>query len=60
MREAMYNASKGRTIVPKKKMTDKRWLGKNGWVKKAYNVSNIEVHYVYNTRTKAIDDFKIK
>ncbi len=56
----MYNASKGRTIVPKKKMTDKRWLGKNGWVKKAYNVSNIEVHYVYNTRTKAIDDFKIK
>lgn len=60
MREAMYNASKGKTIVPKKKMTDKRWLGKNGWVKKAYNVSNIEIHYVYNTRTKAIDDFKIK
>ncbi|MBO2536475.1 RHS repeat-associated core domain-containing protein [Rummeliibacillus suwonensis] len=60
MREAMSNPSKGKTIVGREKMKDKRWKGKNGWVKKAYNVNGIEVHYVYNKRTKAIDDFKIK
>ncbi len=41
-------------------MTDSRWLGKDGWVKMSQNINWIEVHYVYNTKTRLIDDFKFK
>jgi hypothetical protein len=45
-------------------MTDPRWLQEDGWVKKQMIVTPggppINVHYVYNTRTGDIDDFKIK
>lgn len=59
-REAQSFPKKGKTILKKERMTDKRWDGNRGWVKKAYNINGVEVHYVYNTRTGQVDDFKIK
>ncbi len=47
------------------KMTDTRWHFSDGWVKMQQKVQpgggegKIIVHYVYNTITKQIDDFKI-
>ena len=39
-------------------MTDARWPASDGWVKMAQNVNGVEVHYVRNTVTGAVDDFK--
>ena len=48
-------AGKALTQVP---MTDTRWPGREGWVKMSQNINGIEIHYVRNTKTGAIDDFK--
>ena len=37
-----------------------RWLGSDGWVKKAQNVNGVEIHYNYNELTGKFDDFKFK
>jgi hypothetical protein len=40
-------------------MNDPRWLGSDGWVKMQHHVNNeFVIHYMRNTRTGAIDDFK--
>jgi filamentous hemagglutinin len=39
-------------------MTDWRWQGSSGWVKMTQNVNGVEIHYVRNTLTGAVDDFK--
>jgi RHS repeat-associated protein len=39
-------------------MTDPRWLASDGWVKMARNINGVEIHYLHNTITGAIDDFK--
>ncbi|KAA3497832.1 hypothetical protein DXM27_25565 [Rhizobium rhizogenes] len=60
MQQAMSNPAAG-TIVPlRKSMTDSRWPATNGWVKMTQNVNGIEIHYVRNTRTGDVDDFKFK
>jgi hypothetical protein len=41
-------------------MTDPRWPATDGWVKSAQNINGIEIHYVRNSITGAIDDFKFK
>jgi hypothetical protein len=41
-------------------MTDPRWPASQGWVKMARNVDGVEVHWVRNTITGAVDDFKFK
>jgi filamentous hemagglutinin len=41
-------------------MTDTRWPGLDGWVKMTQNVNGVEVHYVRNTNSGAVDDFKFK
>jgi hypothetical protein len=41
-------------------MNDPRWEADDGWVKMEQTVDGVEVHYVYNTRTGATDDFKFK
>lgn len=47
------------------RMTDARWLGTDGWVKMQQVVQSggregtINIHYVFNTITKQIDDLKI-
>lgn len=39
-------------------MTDARWPAADGWVKMSQNVNGVEIHYVRNTVTGAVDDFK--
>jgi len=39
-------------------MTDPRWPATDGWIKMAQNVNGVDIHYVRNTITGAIDDFK--
>ena len=39
-------------------MTDARWPASAGWVKVSQRVNGVEIHYVRNTATGAVDDFK--
>jgi len=39
-------------------MSDARWPASQGWVKMSQNVNGVEIHYVQNTVTGAVDDFK--
>ena len=58
MEQAISNPAAGRPLpVP---MTDSRWPATDGWVKSAQNINGIEIHYVRNSVTGAIDDFKFK
>jgi uncharacterized protein RhaS with RHS repeats len=56
MEEAASDPGAG-TRVPIK-MTDPRWPASDGWVKMRQNVNGVEIHYVLNTVTRAVDDFK--
>jgi hypothetical protein len=40
-------------------MGDPRWPASEGWVKMRQNINREEVHYVRNTRTRQVDDFKV-
>uniref|UniRef100_UPI0036F25431 hemagglutinin repeat-containing protein n=1 Tax=Enterobacter agglomerans TaxID=549 RepID=UPI0036F25431 len=56
--QAQSNPESGRQLpIP---MTDKRWPREDGWVKMAQNINGVEVHYVRNTKTGQVDDFKFK
>ena len=50
--------------VRKITMSDARWSASEGWVKMAYkravSYGKIEVHYVWNKITGAVDDLKMK
>jgi len=39
-------------------MTDPRWTAAAGWVKVSQRVNGVEIHYVRNAITGAVDDFK--
>lgn len=41
-------------------MKDPRWPAGDGWVKMEQTVDSVEVHYVWNTRTREAADFKFK
>lgn len=41
-------------------MSDPRWPKSDGWVKMAQYVNGVEIHYVQNTKTGQVDDFKFK
>ena len=59
--QAMTNPRRGKQLPVK--MTDARWPESDGWVKMQQIIrpvgKPINVHYVFNTRTGAVDDFKI-
>lgn len=58
MEQAISNPTAGRILpVP---MTDARWPAAEGLVKSAQNINGIEIHYVRNSNTGAVDDFKFK
>lgn len=58
MDQAISNPGAGRQLpVP---MTDPRWPKSDGWVKMSQNINGVEVHYVHNTKTGQVDDFKFK
>jgi RHS repeat-associated protein len=50
-------AAPGGRVLPVT-MTDARWPASAGWVKMSQRVNSVEVHYVRNTITGAVDDFK--
>ena len=56
MEEAMSNPAAGR-MVPLG-MTDPRWPAGAGWFKMSQNINGREIHYVRNSITGAVDDFK--
>ena len=58
--ETVLSNPSGKTIVGRDLMKDSRWLGSDGWVKKAQNVNGVEIHYNYNEITGKFDDFKFK
>lgn len=39
-------------------MSDSRWMASDGWVKMQQIVNGVNIHYVRNTVTGAVDDFK--
>jgi len=41
-------------------MNDPRWPASDGWVKMEQTVNGVEIHYVRNVQTGAVDDFKFK
>jgi filamentous hemagglutinin len=43
-------------VPPHVKMTDARWPAADGWVKMSQ--CGVEIHYVRNTFTGMVDDFK--
>lgn len=58
LEEAINRPEAGRVLpIP---MTDRRWPSSEGWVKMSQNIGGVEIHYVRNTRTGEIDDFKFK
>lgn len=65
METVMANPMAGRVIPLKKGMTDPRWDGSDGWVKMTRRVNvgaegDVEIHYVMNTITGHVDDYKFK
>jgi len=58
MEQARANPSAGSPIPLT--MTDPRWPASDGWVKMRQNINGHEIHYVMNTITGAVDDFKFK
>ncbi|CAM4157795.1 ALF repeat-containing protein [Kibdelosporangium persicum] len=59
MDQAMSNPQAGKQLQ-KPVMTDPRWRHEEGWVKMTQNVNGVEIHYVYNTKTRQVDDYKFK
>jgi RHS repeat-associated protein len=63
IQEAISNPTAGNPLRMRQPMNDSRWPSNQGWVKMSKIVNpgsnQIEVHYVRNTRTGEIDDFKI-
>jgi hypothetical protein len=63
IRQAAANPTAGRVLDLK--MTDPRWPASEGWTKMQQIIQSggregpVNVHYLYNTATGAIDDFKI-
>ena len=60
MEQAKSNPGAGTEVPLKKGMTDPRWPASDGWVKMSQNVNGVEIHYVRNVNTGAVDDFKFK
>ncbi len=59
MEQVMANPV-GRQLPIKMSDTTNNLLAQDGWVKMAQNVNGTEIHYVKNTKTGQIVDFKFK
>lgn len=47
-------------VIPRAVMSDARWPAADGWVKMQQIENGVNIHYVRNTITGAVDDFKFK
>lgn len=52
------SAPGGAPLNMRKPMGDPRWPATDGWIKMSQRVNGIEIHYVRNTISGAVDDFK--
>ncbi len=59
LKEALLDPQSGKHLV-NINMNDSRWPGEEGWIKMQKRHDDIIIHYVMNTETGAVDDFKIK
>ncbi|MFL9867292.1 filamentous hemagglutinin N-terminal domain-containing protein [Paraburkholderia fungorum] len=58
LQQAMSNPAAGVQLpIP---LGDSRWPATDGWVKMSQNVNGVEIHYVRNVNSGAVDDFKFK
>ena len=58
IKQAISNPTAGVQLpIP---MGDSRWPAADGWVKMSQNVNGVEIHYVRNVKSGAVDDFKFK
>ncbi|MGN4195268.1 DUF6862 domain-containing protein, partial [Burkholderia gladioli] len=58
LQQAMSNPAAGVQLpIP---LGDSRWPAADGWVKMPQNVNGVEIHYVRNVNSGAVDDFKFK
>ncbi|WP_315850855.1 VENN motif pre-toxin domain-containing protein [Yersinia massiliensis] len=58
MEQTLSNPAAGHPLpLP---MADTRWPKEDGWVKMTQSINGVEIHYVRNTKTGQIDDFKFK
>lgn len=46
--------------MPPMSNTKNNLLASDGWVKRVQNVNGVEIHYVENTKTGQVLDFKFK
>jgi filamentous hemagglutinin len=58
--EAAQADSQAGTHITRIVLNDSRWSASEGWVKMRQNINGVEIHYVRNTITGAVDDFKFK
>ncbi len=59
LEQAKSNPTAGRELK-NIKMNDSRWPASQGWVKMEQKINGVTVHYVRNTNTGAVADFKFK
>jgi len=59
MKEVLSNPFGGQHLT-RIELEDKRWPSEQGWVKFSQRVNDVEIHYVYNQVSGAVDDFKFK
>lgn len=59
LKQVMADPGAG-TIIKDITMTDPRWPASEGWVKVQQIVNGINIHYVQNTVTGSVADFKFK
>lgn len=58
MEQAKSNPKAGTVVPLTGGMKDKRWPGSAGWQKMRQSINGVEIHYVRNQLTGAVDDFK--
>ena len=58
--KAVQANPEGGVVLSRVRMTDPRWHGDKGWVKMSQEIDDVEIHYVRNTHTGEVDDFKVK
>jgi RHS repeat-associated protein len=52
------SAPGGTALNMRTPMGDPRWPAADGWIKMSHQVNGMDIHYVRNTVTGAVDDFK--
>lgn len=60
MKQVVSNPGAGRILPIVMNDTKNGWRAVDGWVKMSQNVNGVEVHYIRNTVTGIVTDFKFK